>query len=108
MQSPNALLDTIIQSLNEQMGEIVVGTFFRSARAIALMGDTLIISVPTVLERDGLIERFSDNVSDILYGITGKNLRPEYLTEEEAQRWIKQNSSNAFSGYTRRTKGRYS
>ncbi len=100
MQSPNALLDTIIQSLNEQMGEIVVGTFFRSARAIALKGDTLIISVPTVLERDGLIERFSDNVSDILYGITGKNLRPEYLTEEEAQRWIKQNSSNAFSGYT--------
>ena len=100
MTSASGLLDAIIKSLNEKMGEIVVSTFFRSARALALKDDTLVIAVPTILERDGLCERFTDNVCDILFEITGKNLRPEYLTEQEAMEWSKRNSTNAFAGYT--------
>lgn len=100
MTSAGGLLDAIIQSLNEKMGEIVVSTFFRSARALALKDDTLVIAVPTILERDGLCERFTDNVCDILFEITGKNIRPEYLTEQEALEWSKRNSTNAFAGYT--------
>lgn len=100
MKSASGLLDAIIRALNENIGEIVVSTFFRSARALALKDDVLIIAVPTVLERDGLCERFTDNVSDILFNITGKNIRPEYMTEQDAQAWIKQNSTTDFSGYT--------
>ena len=72
MTSAGGLLDAIIQSLNEKMGDIVVSTFFRSARALALKDDTLVIAVPTILERDGLCERFTDNVCDIFLYVACK------------------------------------
>jgi len=99
-QTPTSLLDSVVQCLNEEVGEFAVSAVWRNARAVALKQDALIISVPTTLERDTLIKRFTDNVSKILSELTGHLLHPEYLTEEEAQQWIKQNSDLAYANYT--------
>ena len=100
MKTPDSLLDAAVQVLTEQQGELVISTFFRNARAIAIKDDSLIISTPTEFERDMLREKFTANVSLILTDIAGKMLHPLYLSELEAYEWKRQNSTSTFASYT--------
>ena len=100
MQTPDSLLDAAVQILTEQEGELVVSTFFRNARALAIKDDSLIISVPTEMERNLMREKFTAKVSIILTDIAGKLMHPHFLSKSEAYDWKRANTTSTFSSYT--------
>ncbi|MBQ7623852.1 MAG: chromosomal replication initiator protein DnaA [Clostridia bacterium] len=98
IQTPDSLLDAVVGVLTDKDGEVVVSTWFRNARAVTVKNDKLYISVPTEMERGVLKEKFTGIVSEILKDIdvSGRSLRPEFITEEEAL-GISQNASGGYS-----------
>lgn len=100
MQSPDSLLDAVVSVLSDRLGEIVVSSWFRNARALLVKDDALYISVPTTIECNTLKSRFTDNVAEILKDISGRDLRPEYMTEEESIGFSQSQSASYSSKYT--------
>ena len=100
IQSPDSLLDAVINVLNDTLGEIIVSSWFRNARALIVKDDKLYISVPTTMECGVLKEKFTDNVAEILKDISGRNLTPEYMTEAEALSFSRKATVSYSSKYT--------
>ena len=99
-QTPDSLLDAAVQVLKEREGDLIASTFFRNARALAIKDDSLVISVPTEIERNMLREKFTAKVSLILTDIAGKLMHPLFLSRSEAYDWKRQNTASTFSSYT--------
>ena len=99
-QTPDSLLDAAIQVLSETEPEIVITSFFRNTRAMAIKDDSLVISAPSEFERDMLRDKFTAKLSHILTDIGGKSMHPVFLSGMEAYEWKRKNTASAFSSYT--------
>ena len=100
MQTPDSLLDAVVSELSNRLGDVVVSTWFRSARTVLVKDNVLYIAVPTTVERDTLKLRFTENVAEILKDISGKPIRPEYMTEEESLNFSRAHTESYYARYS--------
>ena len=101
MQTPAALLDAVIKVLTQQKGEVLTSTWFDGAESVALKDGRLVIYVKSELTRETLENRFTQNVSDILFDLTGDRILPIYISDQNSLfKWRTKDEDPIYTAYT--------
>lgn len=101
MQTPAALLDAVIKVLTQQKGEVLISTWFDGAESVALKDGQLVVYVKSDLTRETLENRFTQNVSDILFELTGERILPVYISDQNSLfKWRAKEEDPIYAAYT--------
>jgi len=101
MQTPAALLDAVIKVLTQQKGEVLISTWFDGAEAVALKNGQLVVHVKSELTRETLENRFTQNVSDILFELAGERILPVYISGRDSLfKWKTKEEDPVYAAYT--------
>jgi len=86
--TPDELLKYTVEELLATKNDMIVNTWFGSAKAVGVYDNMLIIYTNNFVICDTLKKRFTENVTSILRYITGDPMIPLYIcTEEDLEKW---------------------
>ena len=80
MENIDSLWNQVLEKIKKKISKPSFETWMKATKAHTLKGDNLTVIAPNEFNRDWLEERYADLIADLLFEVTGEEIKAKFIT----------------------------